>query len=268
MNSMRQVNLLPNMITTFGLSCGLFVIFKAVLNGVGTYELLLNSIILIMIAAVADVLDGAVARAMHAESEFGVMFDSLSDVITFGVAPSILLLRSLDPLQGGSVAFFVISSAMLYTICGVLRLVRFNVKSIEDTEREEEKRVKKTKMFIGLPIPAAAGAATSLNLLFHSPYAGHWFILTPTYRIVILTSSMVLIGYLMISRWCFPSLKNIHFRTPSFHLVFLGVLSALLILYGVLYFFPLLFVAISWGYIVIGFSLTLRRFVNKRRRAA
>ena len=74
----------PQYITAFGLACGLFVIFKInmVEPGSGIYTVLNTSALLLLVAAFADLLDGAVARAFHAESEFGVMFDSLADAIS------------------------------------------------------------------------------------------------------------------------------------------------------------------------------------------
>ena len=94
---MRKVNIVPNMITALGLACGMFVIFKVnmVEPGAGTYQMLHASALLLLLAALADLLDGAIARAIHAESEFGFMFDSLADAISFGVAPSVLLLKNL-----------------------------------------------------------------------------------------------------------------------------------------------------------------------------
>ena len=98
----RQVYLIPNVITAFALACGLFVIFKVnmVEPGEGSYQVLFTSVILILLAAFADLLDGAIARVIRAESEFGFVFDSLADAVSFGVAPSVLLLKSLSLEQG------------------------------------------------------------------------------------------------------------------------------------------------------------------------
>ena len=130
---MKQFYLLPNIITAFGLSCGLFVIFKVNMSepGVGAYELLHSSALLLLLAAFADLLDGAVARVIRAESEFGSMFDSLADAVSFGVAPSVLFLKSLALQPATGLSFFAVVGAMLYTISGVLRLVRFNVHAHE-----------------------------------------------------------------------------------------------------------------------------------------
>ena len=130
---MKQAYVLPNIITAFGLSCGLFVVFKVNLKapGTGVYELLFTSTILILIAALADVLDGAIARVVRGESDFGIMFDSLADTVSFGVAPSVLLLKSLSLEQGTWLSFYGFIAAMIYSICGILRLVRFNVKAAQ-----------------------------------------------------------------------------------------------------------------------------------------
>ena len=81
--TMRQVYLIPNIITASALSCGLFVIFKVnmVEPGSGLFHVLNVSALLLLVAAFADLLDGAVARAIGAESEFGVIFDSLADAV-------------------------------------------------------------------------------------------------------------------------------------------------------------------------------------------
>ena len=122
-----------------------------------TFGLLQTMTFVLILAAFADVLDGAVARAMRGESDFGLAFDSLCDAISFGVAPSVLFLSTLSFYDGDIEEFFALSAAMIYTICGVLRLVRFNIK--QGIDKEE-----KNKSFIGLPIPAAAMAFISPNL--------------------------------------------------------------------------------------------------------
>ena len=170
---MRQVYLIPNIITAFALSCGLFVIFKInmVEPGSGIFHVLNFSALLLLVAAFADLLDGAVARAMRAESEFGVIFDSLADAVSFGVAPSVLLLKSLSLEPGTGLSFYAMIGCMLYSICGVLRLVRYNVKK-GNAKGDAEAMAADKKHFTGLPIPASALAAVSANLLFFFPIYG------------------------------------------------------------------------------------------------
>lgn len=263
---MRQVYLIPNIITAFALSCGLFVIFKVNMVGPGTelYHVLNIAVILILVAAFADLLDGAVARAIGGESEFGIFFDTLADAITFGVAPSVLLLKALSLEPGTGLSFYAMVGAMLYSICGVLRLVRFNVKTLAAKGNKEVMAADK-KHFTGLPIPAAALAAVSTNLLLASPYVENYFHLSHEAKSIILTSIMIVLGYFMVSRWKFPSSKALHFRIPSFQLVFLAVISAIFIIYGALYFFSIMLAVLTWGYIVLGWILSLIRVIAGRK---
>lgn len=257
---MRQVYLIPNIITAFGLACGLFVVFKVnmVDPGANTYHLLHSSVLLLLVAAFADLLDGAVARAIRGESEFGFMFDPLADAVSFGVAPSVLFLKSLSLEQGTGLSFFAVVGAMLFSICGVLRLVRFNVKANEakgDAIAQDSAK----KHFTGLPIPAAALAAVSANLVLASSFAEKYLPMTNYLHAIILSSLMVLLGYLMVSRWKFPSTKSLHFRVPSFQLVFFTAIFAIFVFYGILYFFPVILAMLSWSYVLLGLSLAIIR---------
>ncbi len=264
----KQVFLIPNAITAFGLACGLFVIFKVnmIEPGSGSYQVLFTSLLLLLMAAFADLLDGAVARIIRAESEFGFVFDSLADAVSFGVAPSVLLLKSLSLEQGTGLSFFAVVGAMLYSICGILRLVRFSVKSTQAKGNVEEEAAQK-KNFTGLPIPAGAIAAVSTNLFFMSPFAHEWFQWKESTVAVVLTCIWIVLGFLMVSRWKFPSLKTLHFRVPPFQLVLLTVITAIFILYGILHFFPFMLMGICWGYILLGVILsTIRMIAGKKSK--
>jgi len=265
---MRQVYLIPNMITAFGLSCGLFVVFKVNMTepGVGIYELLCSSALLLLLAAFADLLDGAIARIIRAESEFGSMFDSLADAISFGVAPSVLFLKSLALHPTTGLSFFAVLGAMLYTICGILRLVRFNVKAHAIQENKCAIAAYK-KNFTGLPIPAAGAGAISVNLFLNSRFAQDWISLSYTIHAIMLTCLMIVLGCLMISKWKFPSLKTLHFRVSSFYLILFTVLFAIFILYGISYYLPFVFLICSLGYIIVGCILTIIRiFAGKKSK--
>lgn len=263
---MRQVYLIPNIITAFGLACGLFVIFKVnmIEPGSGTYQVLHSATLLLLVAALADLLDGAVARAFRAESEFGCMFDSLADAVSFGVAPSVLLLKSLSLEQGTGLSFFAVIGTMLFSICGVLRLVRFNVKAHQVKGNAEAAAAEK-KHFTGLPIDAAAIAAVSANFFFASPLGEKILPMEVTTRAICLTVLMILLGYLMVSRWKFPSVKMLHFRVPSFQLVFMTAVFAIFVLYGILYFFPAMLAAISWSYVLLGLFLAIVRLIAGKK---
>lgn len=261
---MKRTNFLPNFITAFGLSCGLYVILRVSIAPEGTFQLVYHMTLVLLLAGLADMLDGAVARAVKGESEFGVVFDSLSDAVSFGVAPSVLLLKNHQMPDSQPIAFFLLGSAMLYSLCGVLRLVRFNVKASQAAKDEEEAKMLK-RVFIGLPIPAAAAAAVAPNLLLNAPYFKNLFDFSLETNAIILASVMVVIGYLMISRFKFPSVKTIRFRIRSFNLVFLGTVLAILFLYGILHHLPILLTVLSWGYIVVSLFLGLIRVIAGRK---
>jgi len=248
---MKKVSIIPNLITSFGLACGLFVIFRVNMTDGTTFSLLKTMAYILLIAAFADVLDGAVARAMRGESEFGLAFDSLSDAISFGVAPSVLFLGSLKVDPTAVESFFAISATMIYTICGVLRLVRYNIKQANDKEE-------KNKPFIGLPIPAAAMAFVSPNLLLHAPFFTKRVSIGESAMCWILTVIGIVLAYLMLSKIRFGSLKSFNFRLRSFETVFLGSILALFFLYGLIYNLTILLLVVSWGYIL--FSLCIIPF--------
>lgn len=263
---MKQVYLIPNVITAFALACGLFVIFKVnmIEPGSGSFDMVQKSAILLLLAGLADFFDGAIARAFKAQSDFGIVFDSMSDAISFGVAPTVILLKTLSLEQGSVLSFLAAFGAMIYSLCGVLRLVRFNIKTIEAKGNIVEMTLQK-KNFTGLPIPAAAIAAVSANLFLLAPAVSEYFEVTSFIRTVILTGVNVLLGYLMVSRWKFPSLKGLHFRLPTFQLVFLTVIVAVFFLYGIFHYFSLVFVIIAWLYILIAFVLSLIRLVAGKK---
>jgi CDP-diacylglycerol--serine O-phosphatidyltransferase len=263
---MKRVYLVPNIITAFGLACGLFVIFKInmVEPGSGDYEVVRASAILLLVAALADFIDGALARAIHAESEFGFVFDTLADAISFGVAPAVLMLKTLTLEQGSFLSFFGATGAMVYSLCGVLRLVRFNVKTTEAKGNVELQAAQK-KHFTGLPIPAAAAAAISANLFFLSPLLNRWVDFSNPHRAIALSSIMIVLGYLMVCRLKFPSLKMLHFKIPSFHLAFLSVVVAVFILYGILYFFAEILALFSWSYVILALILSFIRLIAGKK---
>jgi CDP-diacylglycerol---serine O-phosphatidyltransferase len=263
---MKRATLFPNMITAFGLACGLFVIFKMnmVEPGSGAFEVVQMSTFLLLVAALADFIDGALARALHGESEFGFVFDSLSDSICFGVAPSVLLLKTLSMTQGTFLSFVVATGAMVFSLCGVLRLVRFSVKAKEAKGNAEQQESQK-KHFTGLPIPAGAIAATSANLFLLTPLVNEWIPLSSSTRAIALTIIMIFLGYLMVCRLKFPSLKMLRFRIPSFHLAFLAVVSAIFVIYGILYFFSLILAFVSWLYIALSLMLSLIRLMAGKK---
>lgn len=265
---MRKVYLIPNAITAFGLVCGLFVIFKTALVDPtrDLFSVMQASVILLLIAAIADLADGAVARLIHAESEFGVQFDSLADAVTFGIAPPLLVLRSFTNLPLGKfITFVVIIASMIYSLCGVLRLVRYNVYSL--SINKQENYTKDKKYFTGLPIPAAAFLVVSASLLPLSEIGKEYLPISSTTRAIALGLILIIVGYFMVSRWKFPSVKALHFRVPSFYLVFAVGVFAVILLYGILDYFSIALFLATWFYLIGSLVLSgIRLFAGKHSK--
>ena len=263
---MKKIPILPNVITAFGLSCGLFVIFRLSLlePSDDPYQGLLIPVFLLICASFADVLDGFAARAMRAESDFGVLFDSMADALSFGVAPAVMLLHTLNIGPHGPYSYWVTMAAMVYAVCGVLRLVRFQVMGMR--ERGDAQAMEASlQHFTGLPIPAACAAAISLNLALVSPDVRAWVIVPPPAQLMILSFALLFLGYLMISRWKFFSIKTVRLRVASIRVILGTAIAAVCVFYSMLQYFAIAFAVLSWSY-VLGAWLpsVIRYFAGKR----
>lgn len=266
---MKRSLLLPNVITAFSLSCGLFVIFKMSLlpPGAASYQTVLQAVLILLLAAILDLLDGAIARAMKVESDFGGVFDSLADAVSFGVAPSVVILKTLSVEPKTVLSFFLTTGAMIYSISGVLRLVRYTVNSQKKEGTEEEKALAKAS-FTGLPIPAAACVALSTTLFLMSEEVKSFIFFSPFDRSVIATIVFFILGYFMISRWKFPSVKTLRIRVSSFSVVLLTAFFAAVILLTAVHNFSILLFSASWAYLVVAWILSLARIISGRRLKA
>lgn len=192
----KGVYILPNLITTAGLFSGFYSVIAS-LRG----DFLLAAIA-IMIANVFDALDGRIARLTKTTSRFGIEYDSLCDLVAFGVAPGILVYRwGLEPW--GTFGWL---AASLYVTAGALRLARFNVL-FETGEK---------RYFLGLPIPAAAEVIASTVILYYFFGAEG-----PTYRHLIVLLMVYALAGLMVSNVRYFSFKEIdlHHRQPFWVLI-------------------------------------------------
>jgi CDP-diacylglycerol---serine O-phosphatidyltransferase len=275
---MKKVYLLPNLMTAFGLACGLFVIFRVCLAdmSVERFDVLKITALLLCLGAISDVLDGLLARRLKAESDFGFQFDSLADAITFGVAPSVVILKTLNLDLNTQWGLAVVFASMVFSICAVLRLVRFNIIEMDKRDFEEVA----DKHFVGLPVPAAAMTAIATNwFLFPENIAflknqqemfsfNFLPVLNSQEHSFIMGISLCFLGYLMVSKWKFPSLKTLNFKVPKFHLAFTTVLLTLFILYGVIHHFPLVMFTLSWTYILLAVGAAISRKILGRNHQA
>lgn len=146
-NMKKGIYVLPNLFTTAGLFSGFYSIISSMH---GKYEV---AAIAVLVAAVLDALDGRIARITNTTSKFGAEYDSLSDLVAFGVAPAIMVYTwSLSSFgKWGWVVSF------LFIVCGALRLARFNIQI----------GIIESKVFNGLPIPGAAAVLATSVLLFY-----------------------------------------------------------------------------------------------------
>jgi CDP-diacylglycerol--serine O-phosphatidyltransferase len=139
---------LPNLFTVSSIFCGVYSITLSA--GEPTGDNFYRAAVAIFFGSFFDAFDGRVARLTRTQSDFGVELDSLADVISFGVAPAILVYKW--ALSGMGISGIVISS--IYAACGAIRLARFNVLAHADTGTQ--------RYFVGLPIPLAAGMLVAL----------------------------------------------------------------------------------------------------------
>jgi CDP-diacylglycerol--serine O-phosphatidyltransferase len=222
--------LLPSLFTAGSLAAGYFSITQAIAAISGNAQLHLDwAAIAILFAIPFDALDGRIARMTNTTSEFGKELDSLADVVTFGVAPSILayvwgfyfLPNSINQalrlhlMQAGAFICF------LFLLAGASRLARFNIS--HDAQPRNPGRSDR-KYFVGMPIPAAAGLlAASVHLCYGIPNV-YWYIAIPWLILVGLAA------YVMVSTWRFWSGKEINLsRSHPFQLLILLALVAYVI---------------------------------------
>ena len=268
-----KIYLLPNLMTAGNLFCGFVAMirciqakFASTAEGVGAdfidtiaktpAELYEQAVWFILAAVIFDMLDGRMARLTKKESLFGKEFDSLADVVSFGVAPAMLVFFLLlsptadFPLVrtiGGLVGFF-------YLLCAAVRLARFNVITsplLPPAENFPEHD------FLGLPVPAAAGMVSSIVLVlnrFDLPQAA-----------LFLPILMILIGLLMVSSVPYPSLKTIGVNR---RIGFRGFIFVLLIITAVYLFHFLAIALVFLGYIFYGLLRHLRHFRRETGDAA
>ena len=188
----RGIFLLPNLLTTGALFAGFLAIIQS-LEGQFGYAALA-----IFAAALLDGLDGRIARLTHAQSAFGQQYDSLSDVVSFGVAPALVVYHwGLAPLQGfGQIAAFV------YTACTALRLAHFNTRAQDGSD---------DRQFIGLASPAAAVLLSSLAWFSSEAQLGGTHLLSADWAWLACIFT-VATGLLMLLKVPYRSFKEIDFR--------------------------------------------------------
>ena len=241
----RGVYLLPNVLTTFGLFSGFFAIILATQ---GQYA---ESAIAIFVAMLWDGLDGRVARLTNTQSAFGEQYDSMADMVSFGVAPALLMYFWL--FEGvGKIGWI---GAFVYVAAGALRLARFNTQiGIEDK-----------RYFQGLPSPAAAALVAGMvwtkemiGVTVYDPY-------------LLIASWVILVGagVLMVSNIRYCSFKNFNLKgSASFKLLLIAILAIVIItLYPSTILFAFFFIYALSGLIVTTIDVRKKRALKKKARS-
>lgn len=234
---LRGVYLLPNLLTTATLFAAYYSIVAAM---EGMFD---KAAAAIFIAMIADGLDGRVARMTNTQTLFGAQYDSLSDMVAFGVAPSLVIYSwSLSHL--GKLGWLI---AFLYTAAAALRLARFNTQPVDYDKR----------YFQGLPSPAAAAVLAGMVWLGGIYHVTGMFIVVPA---AILT---FFVAACMVSRIRYYSFKKIDFkgRVPFFVAVIVVVIIAAIALDP-----PQMLCGIFLGYLFSGPVVTLWQLRKARRR--
>jgi CDP-diacylglycerol--serine O-phosphatidyltransferase len=201
-----RIYLLPNLMTAGNLLCGFVAVLKIVEGALlqtsdpkqaaQRFEL---AILLILTACIFDALDGRLARLGGHESSFGREFDSLADIVSFGVAPALMVYKVVL-IEFPTLGWIV---ASLYMLCGAMRLARFNCLAANNPDTASQE-------FRGFPIPAAAGLTASLTLFMlwlaeSERQLGKWKWLLPTL--------LIFLSFMMFSRFKYPSFKGLNWRT-------------------------------------------------------
>ncbi len=198
-----RVYVLPNLMTAGNLFCGFLAIlriFEGMRLEVEGEIYYYQAIALILGACIFDLLDGRVARSRKQESSFGREFDSLADIVSFGIAPALLVMDIVLDNFTDRLSWLV---AFVYLLCGAMRLARFNCTAGQHEEGGN-------RDFVGFPIPAAAGVIASLTLLMLWLSEGEKEIGLWRYVLPLL---MLLLSFLMLSDLKYPGFKTIHWST-------------------------------------------------------
>jgi CDP-diacylglycerol--serine O-phosphatidyltransferase len=254
--------MLPSLFTAGNIAAGYYAITQSVQGSAAEPVYFDHAALAIGAAALLDGVDGYIARLTHTTSDFGRELDSLADVITFGVAPSLLayiwgfrmLPLSVHPDLRDNVLHAGVFVCFLFLICGASRLARFNI-SINPQPRNPGRPGQ--KFFVGMPIPAGAGVIAAVIHCFDgSP------IYNPVTALVWLTL-ILFTAFLMVSSWRFWSAKEITSggRHPFQVFALIALIGALIAWKS-----ELMLMVLAMGYLVSGVLARVAYSWSRRRR--
>jgi CDP-diacylglycerol--serine O-phosphatidyltransferase len=204
MKMRRGIYILPNLFTTGNLFCGFWALISVF------HEKFFYAAIAILLAGVFDVLDGKVARLSGATSKFGIQYDSLADLVSFGIAPALLAFSWALRSYGR----FGWLAAFLFVVCGALRLARFNVQTSSG----------EMKYFKGLPIPAAASMIALTILLYLR------LIEKGGIKDIIILVMIYVLAFLMVSSIRYFSFKEFNLSKRKPFSIFISVVLTMIVI--------------------------------------
>lgn len=255
-----KIPILPNLLTAGNLLCGFFsilTIFKGMQlpdGSVEAFECYRQATYFIFAACVFDLLDGRVARMCKCDGPFGREFDSIADVVSFGIAPALLLARAV--LFKLPVPYLGDCIAVLYLLCAALRLARFNCMAAAP------KKENQSSDFVGLPVPMAAGAVVSTMYLVIDITTNRNLVI-PTPWNIVMAVCMTVVSLLMMSRVIYPSFKHVTIERRG---TVLGILLAVAAICAVILLPWIAPAFIFLCYLLYG--LVVRPFLTRRLRRA
>ena len=265
-----RIYILPNLMTAGNLFFGFVAVIKCIQARLAEIaptayphsspELYTQAVWFILVAVIFDSLDGRLARLGGRESLFGAEFDSLADVVSFGVAPALMMFfLILSPTQGypvfRQIGWFI---GFVYLLCAAVRLARFNVITNPLLHSPKEGN----KDFVGLPVPAAAGMVASLVLLVLKLSESN----RELHKLALLLPLLLLlVAVLMVSTIRYPSFKQVDWQTRTRFRTFV----AIIVVVGIIFWLQeLALVALFFAYIFYGILHHLRRaqLISRLRR--
>lgn len=261
-----HIYLLPNSLTAGNLFFGFLAILRCIQANDATDPVIITqyykqAVWFILFGVICDALDGRVARLGGRESLFGKEFDSIADIISFGVAPALMMIfLVLTPTIETYPIFLQISwlIGFVYLLCAGVRLARFNV--LTHPMLPPAQQLKDTKDFLGLPVPAAAGMIASLVLVITSLESPNF---NSRSLALLIPPFMLAIAFLMVSSIPYPSFKDIDWQTQTKFRTFIGLILGL----GTAFFFKEFFFAvIFFAYIAYGPIRYFYRVYRARKR--
>lgn len=258
----KGMYILPSLFTAGNIAAGYYAIMQSLQGSAAEPHHFNYAALAIGFAIPFDALDGRIARMTRTASAFGRELDSLADVITFGVAPSVLAFAwgfhvlpvTIDPSLRHTIVQFGAFVSFLFLICGASRLARFN---IQINPRPKNPGPEGRKYFVGMPIPAAAGVVAAVVHYFRGNPIPTWWV-SIVWMIVV-----ALLGFLMISTWRFWSGKEINLvnRHPFQLIVLIG-----LIIYAMVFFSRPVLLAFAFIYMFSGIGARAAYSWHRRQR--